>query len=198
MTIHAHSTQDVPDIKHRLARAGALTSETVPSRPDLVPHLKRLNVRKADIVRAATEAGHHPALIAAIVSRETEALEKFAVSPKQGGKMGDNGRGAGPMQIDVGSFPAWHAGWVAGRYSYYDAIKMGCTVLTQKQKSIASLIPEMPKELRLRAAVAAYNCGEGNVRKAFRKGKDVDVYTAHGTYSKDVLERFEFFKKHGF
>lgn len=37
------------------------------------------------------------------------------------------------------------------------------------------------------AAVAAYNCGPGNVQKAFAAGSPVDHFTAHGDYSSDVL-----------
>ena len=46
----------------------------------------------------------------------------------------------------------------------------------------------------LRAALAAYNCGPGNVLKAIRNGLDVDFYTAHHDYSKDVLNRAGFFQ----
>ncbi len=38
-----------------------------------------------------------------------------------------------------------------------------------------------------RAAIAAYNCGEGNVRKAIEAGIDVDAPTAGHDYSRAVL-----------
>lgn len=37
------------------------------------------------------------------------------------------------------------------------------------------------------AAVAAYNCGPGNVKKALAQGRSVDHFTAHRNYSADVL-----------
>lgn len=39
------------------------------------------------------------------------------------------------------------------------------------------------------AAVAAYNCGPGNVRRALRQGRHVDAFTTGGDYSTDVLAR---------
>ena len=45
----------------------------------------------------------------------------------------------------------------------------------------------------LRAAVAAYNAGAGRILKAIRKGYRIDHYTTSGDYSKDVLDRAEFF-----
>jgi hypothetical protein len=42
---------------------------------------------------------------------------------------------------------------------------------------------------RWNAAVAAYNCGVGNVKKALANGQSVDHFTAHQDYSADVLAR---------
>jgi len=42
------------------------------------------------------------------------------------------------------------------------------------------------------AAVAAYNCGPGNVRKALRNGESVDRHTTGHDYSADVLARHRF------
>ncbi|CCH77818.1 putative Lysozyme [Nostocoides japonicum T1-X7] len=39
------------------------------------------------------------------------------------------------------------------------------------------------------AAVAAYNCGPGNVRRALQQGRSVDAFTTGGDYSRDVLAR---------
>lgn len=45
------------------------------------------------------------------------------------------------------------------------------------------------------AAVAAYNCGPGNVKKALDQGLSVDHFTAHGDYSSDVLATRELLVK---
>lgn len=49
----------------------------------------------------------------------------------------------------------------------------------------------------LRGALAAYNCGAGNVLRALRQGVDVDFYTAGRDYSQDVLDRAGFFQNQG-
>jgi hypothetical protein len=48
----------------------------------------------------------------------------------------------------------------------------------------------------LRAAVAAYNSGAGNVLRALAAGLDVDYYTAGRNYSSDVLDRAGWFHAH--
>jgi peptidoglycan hydrolase-like protein with peptidoglycan-binding domain len=49
----------------------------------------------------------------------------------------------------------------------------------------------------LQAAVAAYNCGPGNVLRAIQDGRDIDFYTAGRNYSKDVLNRAGWFQLKG-
>jgi hypothetical protein len=49
----------------------------------------------------------------------------------------------------------------------------------------------------LRAALAAYDCGTGNVVRALRHGHDLDFYTSGRDYSRDILERAGFFQAHG-
>jgi hypothetical protein len=49
----------------------------------------------------------------------------------------------------------------------------------------------------LRGALAAYNCGTGNVLHALRQGFDLDFYTSGRDYSRDVLNRAGFFQAHG-
>jgi len=51
----------------------------------------------------------------------------------------------------------------------------------------------------LRAAIAGYNCGPGNVLRALggTPARDVDYFTAHRNYSADVLNRASFFQLKG-
>ena len=49
----------------------------------------------------------------------------------------------------------------------------------------------------LRAALASYNSGPGNVLRALEDGRDVDFYTAGRDYSSDVLDRSGWFELHG-
>ena len=158
---------------------------------------KRVSRWAATIKAEAKKVGVPSAIVAAIITRETAALDKFC-NPPPLGQLGDAGYGHGPMQIDKRSFPAWCEAWSAGKLKLEEGIVQGCEVLRLKRRSIDRLMPEMPLELRLRAAIAAYNCGEGNVRRAYRAKKDLDVYTTGKNYSKDVLERAEYYASHGF
>lgn len=45
-----------------------------------------------------------------------------------------------------------------------------------------------------RAITAAYNCGQGNVEKALKAGKDVDVFTFNHDYSKEVWRFREIYR----
>jgi len=49
----------------------------------------------------------------------------------------------------------------------------------------------------LQAAIAAYNCGPGNVLTAIRSQQDLDYFTAGRNYSKDVLNRAGWFQLKG-
>lgn len=49
----------------------------------------------------------------------------------------------------------------------------------------------------MRCAIAAYNCGAGNVRRAIDRGRDIDYYTAHRDYSANVLDRAAWFEMVG-
>jgi hypothetical protein len=159
--------------------------------------LARLERWKDIIIKQASAHGHDPAIVAAIISRETSAMDRWCLPPPKG-ILGDNGFGHGPMQIDKRSFPEWCALWAKGTLTLEDGIKKGCEVLWQKQAAIKRLIPDLRDALALRAAIAAYNCGEGNVRKAVRNQRDLDAYTTGKNYSLDVLARAEVFRTKGF
>lgn len=146
---------------------------------------------------AALEAGFPSSLVAAIISRETAGLRIYCEPPPVG-RLGDGGHGHGPMQVDDRSFPAWCKDWRDGKLKVIDGIRQGCQVLKMKRAAIAKLIPELPEGDRLRASVAAYNCGEGNVKKAFLAQKELDVYTTGKDYAKDVLARAEYFAANDF
>jgi hypothetical protein len=49
----------------------------------------------------------------------------------------------------------------------------------------------------LRGALAANNCGIGNVMRAVQHGLDLDFYTAGRNYAREVLDRAGFFAAHG-
>lgn len=158
----------------------------------------RVEKMKPAIIIHSIEFNLHPAIVAGVITRETSALSRFCLPPNQGGQLGDGGKGHGPMQIDVGSFPEWCAGWRASAYSTADGIRQGCYVLREKLDEVAKRFPVADAEAQVRYAVAAYNCGTGGVAKALKAGLDVDARTTGHDYSRDVIERAKFFTDNGF
>jgi hypothetical protein len=91
--------------------------------------------------------------------------------------------GFGPWQADVNTAPAWIA---SGAWKDpFKAAEMAVKILGQKRAYLKSHTPLVGDALD-RANTAAYNCGEGNVVKVIARGLDIDAYTAHANYSKDV------------
>lgn len=92
--------------------------------------------------------------------------------------------GYGYWQIDIGSFPGFICGgdWK----DPYKTCVMAISVLEGKRKYLQSKFPQLKGEDLLRAIVAAYNCGEGNIQKVLNAGQDVDVRTHQHNYSKEV------------
>lgn len=150
---------------------------------DLCRELKSL------ILASAQKHDWRPEIIAGILSRES----RFGLLLDDEGK-GDSGHGHGLMQIDDRSFGAWLAGhdWADPQVN----IEMGVRILTDKYNYLNNkgLLNNMSEVEAERAAVAAYNCGEGNVRKVIEAGDDIDARTAGRNYSADVLARAEQFK----
>lgn len=128
---------------------------------------------------------------AAIVSRETRGHPKFFI--------GDNGHGCGPMQVDDRTAPELCSRYKAGDVDNHAMINAGCKILREK---IDRLRPNQHilgvEAALLKAAIAAYNCGEGNVARALANGADVDRYTTGQNYSWDVLQRAAWFGENGY
>ncbi len=103
------------------------------------------------------------------------------------------GFGRGLMQID---FDAHEFARTGNWQDPQQNILYGCKVLADCL-SFFQRKENLQGKLLLRAALAAYNCGPGNVLKAIRNGLDVDFYTAHRDYSEDVLNRAGFFQLNG-
>lgn len=70
-------------------------------------------------------------------------------------------------------------------------------VLTSSATYIGKKFPGLKGDALLRATLAGYNCGPGNVAKALGKGLDVDYYTAGRNYSRDTLDRAGWFQAQG-
>jgi hypothetical protein len=148
--------------------------------------LRFIRERYGALIQAsATHHGHRPAVVAGIMMRETEGGLSPACNPPGPACLGDGGHGHGLMQIDDRSF----ADYCASQHWKDPAsnIDFGCAVLATKRAYLVSHL-YLLAYVAEHAAIAAYNCGEGNVRKALEASQDVDVYTANHDYSRCVLE----------
>lgn len=163
----------------------------------------------ADYIRwAAQDAGVHQSIICGMGSRESRwglALRPDLTgdfTPRnrpnefRNGNMPNDGKGFGRglMQIDYDAHAFARTGeWKdAGRNIAY-----GGTVLRDNIKFLKQRLPHLTGQALLRAAIAAYNCGAGNVMHAVSKKLSVDYYTTGRDYSKDVLSRAGWFQMHG-
>lgn len=84
-------------------------------------------------------------------------------------------------QIDTASYPDFIS--TGAWKDPYKSCMKAISVLESKRKYLVSKLGDVP----LNAIVAAYNCGEGNVYKAIKKGISVDTYTHNHDYSKEVF-----------
>lgn len=146
------------------------------------------------IEAVCAEYPDHPwisvSLLLAIVSRETWWGWAPGYRPKgsPAGK-GDGGHGHGFFQIDDRSHGVflrtgqWKEFEAAARYAIEKVLLANFNYLRPK-------FPGLSDSDISRAAIAAYNCGAGHVRKALNSGgmATVDSRTAGHDYSGDVLE----------
>ena len=163
------------------------------------------------IDRVAGETGLAPSLIAGIGSRESRW--GLALTPQGPAGTGDLaprpwcrphrptplpsdglGFGRGLMQIDYDAHGFARTGpWREPLAN----IRYGCQVLIDARSLLRKRTSLSGRGL-LRSALAAYNCGAGNVLRALREGVDVDFYTAGRNYARDVVDRAGFFQRNGF
>ena len=143
-------------------------------------------------------------LIAGLITRETGFLilryanRGMNVNEIAARMKGDYGRrpgessaryhGFGFVQIDIHSYPEFINSTPLEDYPAY--LEKAILVLEEKRKSIerAGFTEEsLGNEDFIRAILAAYNSGQGNVIRSLRRGRDVDTTTHQGDYSKDVM-----------
>lgn len=145
-----------------------------------------------DVSRVGEEDSVDPLLLVAIMERESACGTSRGLDQPGPAGRGDGGHGRGLMQLDdrVTGGQVHGAIIADGRWADpYWNIK-------------AAVVDHLKPDLRffekkgltgdalLRAAVAAYNTGAGNVWRSLQAGKDPDATTAGGNYSADVLSRY--------
>lgn len=146
----------------------------------------------ADLLKVAGEEDFDPLLLVAIMDRESLCGTAGELDqPGPGGK-GDHGHGRGLMQLDDRVHGGTlHKDVIAdGRWAepYWN---LKTAVVDHLKPDLAFFARHgLEGDAQLRAAVAAYNTGAGNVFKSIRAGVDVDATTAGHNYSADVLSRY--------
>jgi soluble lytic murein transglycosylase-like protein len=164
------------------------------------------------ILQVAREQGVDPFILFALGDRESNWGTQLT-PPGPSGK-GDNGRGYGLMQIDVGSWAAWlaaNAWWdpyvnVTKGAQVYKAAVAALTAPASGSWNLSQKIADMlgvpigsypaqalPDDLAQRAALAAYNAGAANVRMAYSAGGEaaIDKVTTGTNYSADTWDRMQ-------
>lgn len=125
--------------------------------------------------QAARATGINRNLLLAIASRESNmglALDS--------NYLGDGGNGMGLMQIDR----RWHP-TIAATVNPGDHGQMVLEAAYIFKEELNRFDGDTY------AALAAYNTGPADVKKALAAGQDPDRYTTGGNYAKDVLRRWE-------
>jgi len=150
--------------------------------------LARVSAYRTSIDAASKKYGVPAHVIAGVISRETRGRNVI----------GDNGYGHGLMQIDSEWHPAWCASWLASGKSAAAGIDKGTSLLASSLDYFDATFPVLSEQGVLRAALAAYNSGEGRVTRLIRRGLPVDTHTAGRNYSRDVASRADFFRRAGF
>jgi len=179
--------------------------------PELLADLEAACHLGAAIERIASRTGLLPAVIAALASRESNFGRRLDPAgpagtsdfgrrpwphPARRGDRPDDGLGfrRGLLRIDhdrhaFARGPAWPDSEANLRFGA-ETVAAAERILRQRTTLAA--------RARLRAALAAWNAGLGNVLRALREGLDVDFYTSGRDYARDVLDRAGWFQAHGF
>lgn len=136
---------------------------------------------KDEVEAAAKKYGIHPALLMAVMDRETGDPKKIGLGAKN--ILGDAGHGHGLMQIDDRSHAAWlnSHDWRNAKQN----IDYGASVLASSIKSLGG---------NVHAGLAGYNGGPGRVAAALKAGRSADSVTTGGNYGSDVWRRYQWFK----
>ncbi|KAM3624667.1 uncharacterized protein V6R79_026326 [Siganus canaliculatus] len=142
----------------------------------------RMEKYRSKINSVGQKWGVDPALIAAIISRETRAGNVLDNG------WGDGGRAWGLMQVDVTPNGGNHK--KRGDWDSEEHIDQATEILVYFIKRIQSKFPGWTKEQALKGGIAAYNMGDGNVHSY----ENVDAKTTGGDYSNDVVARAQWYK----
>ncbi|KAF3852292.1 hypothetical protein F7725_005651 [Dissostichus mawsoni] len=146
--------------------------------------LEDMEKYKSIIKEVACEKKVDPALIAAIISRQSRA-----------GKTLNKGWGCpntfGLMQIFMTSDRRGHIG--TDLWASKEHICQGTDILINFLLRIKHTFPDWSREQQLKGGIAAYNAGDGNIDSY----ETVDSKTSNGDFSNDVIARAQWYRTDG-
>ncbi|XP_029288378.1 lysozyme g-like [Cottoperca gobio] len=150
----------------------------------------RMEKYRSKIKSVGSQCGVEPALIAAIISRETRAGSEHVLHNGWGDY--DSARGAynawGLMQVDVNPNGGGHK--AVGEWDSEEHLRQATGILVYFIDRIRNKFPNWSREQQLKGGIAAYNQGDGNVHSY----DNVDENTTGGDYSNDVVARAQWYK----
>ncbi|XP_032418901.1 lysozyme g-like isoform X1 [Xiphophorus hellerii] len=175
--VEASGASEKTSQQDRLGYFGVRASETMAQTDS-----GRMNKYKSKINRVGSQSGIDPALIAAIISRESRAGNVLHDG------WGDHGNAWGLMQVDIRHHHK------EGDWDSEEHLRQATGILVHFIKRIQNKFPNWSKEQQLKGGIAAYNMGDGNVHSY----ENVDEKTTGKDYSNDVVARAKWYKRNGF
>uniref|UniRef100_A0A3B1KB70 Lysozyme g n=1 Tax=Astyanax mexicanus TaxID=7994 RepID=A0A3B1KB70_ASTMX len=150
--------------------------------------VERMKSYKNSILSVGRDTGIDPAIIAAIISRETRAGHFLQADGWNSGH-----KAFGIMQVHRDNHPRGgkdseeHMVQAVGLLNELWGITADCCIYSCRYKADCQTV------LSLSGGIAAYNCGPGDV-----SSQEVDQNTEGGDYSSDVVARARWYKKINF
>ncbi|XP_062856952.1 lysozyme g-like isoform X2 [Trichomycterus rosablanca] len=174
---------DTTGASAQTARQDKLTVTGVAASNKLAEHdLQRMAQYKDLIVKVGQAKQMDPAVIGAIISRESRAGAALVDG------WGDHGKAFGLMQIDK----RYHT--PRGTWNSEEHLTQGTEILIDLIRAIQRKFPSWPKEHQFKGGISAYNAGVGNVRTY----ENMDVGTTGNDYANDVVARAQWYKRNGY
>ncbi|TSV81472.1 Lysozyme g [Bagarius yarrelli] len=174
---------DTTGASEQTARQDKLTVKGVAASNKLAENdLKRMEKYKNIIEKVGRTMSMDPAVIAAIISRESRAGAALVDG------WGDHGNGFGLMQVDK----RYHK--LRGAWNSEEHVTQGTGILIDAIRAIQRKFPNWPKEHQFKGGISAYNAGVGNVRTY----EGMDIGTTGNDYANDVVARAKWFKNNGY
>uniref|UniRef100_A0A8C2J4N3 Lysozyme g n=1 Tax=Cyprinus carpio TaxID=7962 RepID=A0A8C2J4N3_CYPCA len=174
---------DTTGASERTAKQDKLTIKGVEASKKLAEHdLARMEKYKSIIIKVGGAKQMDPAVIAAIISRESRA----GAALKDG--WGDHGNGFGLMQVDK----RYHT--PKGAWDSELHVTQATEILIGFIKEVKVKFPKWTQEQCFKGGISAYNAGVKNVQTYER----MDIGTTGDDYANDVVARAQWFNSKGY